>query len=268
MGNADLSGTWRKICRAENHFRDINTAVKAALTPKDPTNNIAPYEFQEDRKHLIVRSPKPEPISESLPLAIGDCVHNLRSALDHLAFQLAVVNGKAAEAETKIAFPIYLTDAEFWNFSKKRVAPFIDAEALTEIENLQPYKTGNGGEGNLLWVLHQLDIIDKHRLIVVIARQMRPTSFTVEVPTGETFAHTLAESQWTPMEDGTEILRVDLSEVIQTPGRVHVEIQYASMVYVKETGLFCDGNEIQGLLQQCHDFVRQVVEGFEVEFFR
>ena len=43
------------------------------------------------------------PIPVDLSLVIGDAVHNLRSALDHLAWQLVLANGQTPTTQT--AYP-------------------------------------------------------------------------------------------------------------------------------------------------------------------
>src|SRR5665213_1563927 len=133
------------------------------------------------RNSSLVPHP-PEPLNPMLPLAIGDYIHNLRSALDHMVFQLALLNGSGEDSARKTAFPIYLTPQTFGNFADRRVAPFISSSALAEIEKLQPYATGNAGEGDVLWILSQLDIIDKHRVLVVLAQLFRPVHASVKVP--------------------------------------------------------------------------------------
>src|SRR5580704_5743005 len=174
-----------KIARADKHFKEIDAAIELALGMEANNTKIPPFEYQPDRKHLIITHPKPHPVDPALPLAIGDCVHNLRSALDHLAFQLAVLNGKEVEAETAIAFPVYWTQSQFDNFADRKVAPFIHHKALAAIQDLQPYKTDNPPGISPLWVLSQLDNIDKHRLLVVVARKVRITGFNLRFPGGE-----------------------------------------------------------------------------------
>src|SRR5216683_1186315 len=110
---ASLTGARNKIDRAKKHFDEVNAAVEIALGAEDKADLTPPYEYKPDRQELIITSPKPKPVDPALPLAIGDCIHNLRSALDHLIFQLAVLNGRAVEAEKKISFPILLTDKDF-----------------------------------------------------------------------------------------------------------------------------------------------------------
>jgi hypothetical protein len=265
---ASLAGARNKIDRAKKHFDEIDAAVELALGAEDKANLTPPYEYHPDRQELIISSPKPKPVDPSLPLAIGDCIHNLRSALDHLAFQLAVLNGKGAEAESKISFPICLTENEFSRLIKKKVSPFIDGQALAALKDLQPYKTGAVHEADILWVLSQLDIIDKHRLLVVVDRHLRPTGFTITTPSGDVFDQVLPETAWKPMEDGAEILRLDLSRAIKTPGKMQVQLQMAAKVSLKDTGLsICEGREVRSILSTGRKAVANILEDFGVMFF-
>lgn len=264
---ANLNGARNKIERAEKHFREVNAAVEISLGAEDK-NRVPPFEYVPDRQELIIFAPRPRPVDPALPLAIGDCIHNLRSALDHLIFQLAVLNGKAVEAETKISFPIFLTAKDFQRCIAGKVAPFINGEALAEIEELQPYKAGNVHNADALWVLSQLDIIDKHRLLVVVDRHLRPTGFTITTPGGDVFDQVLPETAWKAMGDGAEILRFDLSKAIKSPGKIHVELQMAARVCLKDTGLpICEGREVRSILSTCKRTVSNIVEDFGVMFF-
>jgi hypothetical protein len=265
---ASLAGARNKIDRAKKHFDEVYAAVEKALSAEDKANLIPPYEYKPDRQELIVTSPKAGPVDPALPLAIGDCIHNLRSALDHIAFQLAVVNGKGKEAEALIAFPVCLTEKEFKRTTERKVEPFIDRDALAAIKQLQPYYAGNAGDKDILWVLSQLDIIDKHRLLVVIARHHRPVGFTVTTPSGDVFDQVLPETAWKPMEDGAEILRFDLSKAIKTPGKMQVQLQMSAKVSIKDTGLsICDGREVTSILSTCTKAVNNIAEDFGGMFF-
>jgi hypothetical protein len=49
---------------------------------------VAELDPQSGKKHVRVKVLNPPPVA--LRLLIGDCLHNLRSALDNLAYELAV----------------------------------------------------------------------------------------------------------------------------------------------------------------------------------
>lgn len=96
------------------------------MPTKDGGQGVPPvHEIDSDRKHLILKLPTAEPLDPVLPLIIGDCIHNLRSALDHLVFQLALLNKAGTESASKTAFPICLSSSSFNDTVKKKVKPFI-----------------------------------------------------------------------------------------------------------------------------------------------
>jgi hypothetical protein len=75
-----------------------------------------------------------------LGLIIGDCVHNLRACLDHLAYQLAILGkgGVLDEQEARsVTFPIYTKPETFRN-NKRRIG-LLRPQEQTRMEELQPY---------------------------------------------------------------------------------------------------------------------------------
>src|SRR5271168_2992434 len=89
----------------------------------------------------------------------GDIIHNLRSALDHLACQLVWV-GSGEEPSRRVYFPI-AKDATTYEGEKARKVEGMCPKAIKAIDALKPYKGGN----DALWRIHELDNIDKHRTL-------------------------------------------------------------------------------------------------------
>ncbi len=100
--------------------------------------------------------------ARKLALMIGDCVHNMRSALDYLAWELA--GGHVADTETM--FPIFDTEAGFKTRGLKRIKR-LPTDAKTLIERLQPYNTQFGGHQLALSAINKIDAADKHKLLTV-----------------------------------------------------------------------------------------------------
>lgn len=91
---------------------------------------------------------------------IGDVVHNLRSSLDHLAWQLVEANGGTPSDKPgeQTAFPIRDVRRK-----ELRIHGGVDPRALKVIEDLQPYNVHPESPTDAdLWHLHRLDIVDKH----------------------------------------------------------------------------------------------------------
>jgi hypothetical protein len=93
----------------------------------------------------------------------GDVIHNLRSALDHLAYQLAVVGTHGKEPSRQVEFPIAKDFSTYENSKAKKVEG-MRPDAVKFIDDLKPYKGGN----DLLWKIHELDNIDKHRVLFTV----------------------------------------------------------------------------------------------------
>ncbi len=150
--------------------------------------------FQGDRHHTVstvktdlqfqglyqfdtfVRAEKPpiDPVS----LVIGECLHNMRSALDLLAYELAVAFAKPQPISQDVAegseFPIFGDEdrkglagqgARRFREARRKKIGGMDPRAQTVIEGLQPYQDGPKFRDHPLWRLHTLDRINKHRLL-------------------------------------------------------------------------------------------------------
>lgn len=266
MNNSTLEGAFSKIDRAVDHFNKIDIAIgKMFLAEKDA--NAARHEFKANSQEVVISVAKQAPLDPTLPLMVGDCIHNARSALDHLVYQLALLNKSPQEAASKTSFPICLTPGEFKNATKGKIAPFVTTTAFTEIEKFQPYKTGDN-ERDFLWVLSQLDIIDKHRLLIVAEAQTRPTAFKISTPDGRPlFTHDTTDSPWKPSKVGAEVIRFSLSGAVPSPTVMKVEVQTAKTIQIQQTGLICDGMILLEVLSDCINHAGMILNHFAQMFF-
>lgn len=266
MGNRALAGVRAKIDRGQHHFNAINAALKAVLSAGPKAETVL-LDTQHERHHLVFTIPKATPIDPALPLIIGDCIHNLRSALDHLVYQLALRNGASPVDAEKTFFPICLTEVEFDKKVKKLLKPFISDAAFAEIKKSQPYSAYDVPVEADIWVLHKLSIIDKHRLLIVAGQQFAVTEFTVTVPTGEQFHEVISDPQWKPMEDGAEIIRFDLSKAIAAPGEMQVKVNTMTSVQFTNMGPLFDNVGVRDALNQLIGIVKATVRDFGQQFF-
>ena len=99
---------------------------------------------------------------------IGEILYNLRSALDHLVWQLVLVNGQTPGRHN--TFPI-VSDKSKWNKEKSRKLKGISQRDEEMIRRLQPYTGGINLPFDVLafWMLHALCNIDKHRHLILAA---------------------------------------------------------------------------------------------------
>jgi len=96
---------------------------------------------------------------------IGDCLHNAASALDQLAYQLAILHsGKLSSGLARDThFPIYGSSREFW--ANLRKLQGIGPDLIAPIERLQPYHGVEGSNQHWLMILKRLSNLDKHRML-------------------------------------------------------------------------------------------------------
>jgi hypothetical protein len=164
-----------KIERAKKHLRDlaaeILTLEHTTIVHRDPKTGVPPHPI------TFLGNPdfKTVPTLSFDVVAIsGDLIHNLRSALDHLAQQLVFVGSPHLTTSTisrHIGFPIAKSVTDYETIKAGKVEG-MRPEAKEAIDRLKPYKGGN----DPLWRVHELDNIDKHRALFTVAHDFLFTS--------------------------------------------------------------------------------------------
>jgi hypothetical protein len=161
----DLHSVDLKMWRAECHQKALH--VEFAAIGKVGLNSFEPKVEEGALKHSYYPI-HPNPVPDSLLAKLGDCVHNLNSALDHLACNLVRVSG--FNAIDDVYFPVHPTELRVnpcTGDQEKRLQIKVRPEIREWLDSIQPYK---GTEtGMRLWTLHNLDVTDKHRGHLVAA---------------------------------------------------------------------------------------------------
>ncbi len=140
---------------------------------------FGPYRFAgevyDNGARHVYRAIDPPPLAPNFSAILGDCLHNIRSAIDHLACQLVIASGGIPTAQTQ--FPL-ANSPTFWNrITNARepvridIQPGIRPDIIKVVESVQPYHRTL--EGQLLGWLRELDNTDKHRQLVVTAHAVR-----------------------------------------------------------------------------------------------
>src|SRR5579859_1146073 len=155
-----------KIERAKFHFETIKPKIETFDEAQD--HCTWERELKRNGRDHIYRVKTVKDAPTSWGPVIGDFLSNMRSALDILAYQLALSAKVALTSAQKrdLAFPVLSTYREFLDFVP-RLTP-MDMKAIAAIEALQPYRRRNAAT-HALMVLHRLDKINKHRNIHVTA---------------------------------------------------------------------------------------------------
>jgi hypothetical protein len=216
QGN-ELGAIRRRLDRAEQLRDDINAALHVwrNRNPNPWTGHTNP-ERTEHHFHLTFNTP-PDPIRWGL--LFGDAIHNLRAALDNAIWAAAVRDCGDEEPLRRTQFPIFLDKDEFFGRVKGRrsgqsqIDSVKDADVRAIVERAQPWQRSDRPDFDHLWVVHEFDREDKHRVItpiLIVPRQLN-TAIQVRYIDEEVAASALPpvlEAKNQPLVDGAEFLTV------------------------------------------------------------
>lgn len=162
----DLRSPLLKVEWAKHHISGLN-AKRAAFIGSNTYTGIPKFNPETNRTQFVLRDVPA--IDPEIPLLLGDVAHNLRTALDHLACELARSDGVS---NPRVYFPICRNEDAYKDEAPQKTKG-LPKEAKDFIDGIGPY----GGNDDLLWGLHELDRIDKHHLLLAItARSNRVAS--------------------------------------------------------------------------------------------
>lgn len=145
-----------KLFRSTQHLEALDQAITAFLNHKP---YIVTPDFDATERTYVYRVKIRSEVPPLLRVLIGEIIGQLRSTLDHLAWQLALLNTQSPAEGTE--FPIFKDEGRYRQGRASKIRSLPPA-AQTIIDGLQPYLNA-APEDDLLWVLHRLANDDKHR---------------------------------------------------------------------------------------------------------
>lgn len=256
-----LEGAKFKIARASKHIAELDEAARAYLVS-------APFAVERTEApngDFICRVRIRHHVPPEWSTIVGDAVHNLRSALDLLAWQLVEADGAAASQDT--CFPVTRSGPREFRQLLRRALKGAGPTAIRFVTRLKPFNGGN----EALVRLHALDISDKHRLTLVVgaAHKHVVMSTKMSVPWQDApvefppIALNPANRQF-PMQDGAEIFRICAA------ARKSDDLSQFNLVFELAFGSV---EEVKGLpmietLQSMYKHVSRIVQIADEHFFR
>jgi hypothetical protein len=160
-------GSRLKVERADKHIADINSLLEVFIG-SDFYDLTIDKDF-DTGENILRCNIKTRMEEEKIALIIGDALHNLRSALDLLYYEtVGLCNGTATKWTR---FPFADTRDQLVGRS---LNPALEKKQITRnVYNLilnivKPYEGGNVA----LWTLDDLNITDKHQLLIPVFKLM------------------------------------------------------------------------------------------------
>lgn len=250
-----------KVERAKKHIGDLDAELRTFYDAK-PCGIGAKRDPQTRRPIYYVTRVSDTPVA--VAAITGDALHNLRSALDHLAYQLVSVGKGSAGPFDYVYFPI-AESAKKYETGKMRKIQGMRPAAIKAIDAVKPYQGGN----DTLWFLHKLDNVDKHRFLIAVTsvfqsvdvrrpllRMLTQQGVPADVALPTDFnIHLLPEQRLHPVKAG-DILFTDLPDA-----EVDKKMQFRFHVAFGEPGIF-EGEPLLETLQHVADLVDNLVLSF------
>jgi hypothetical protein len=188
-----------KLLRAKRHLKEIDTFCHEWVRSN---GDAVRFEMDPDRPgYVFVIASATRPPVDPLSLIVGECLHNTRSALDLLAYELACAYTKPLpnDIAESSEFPIFgdknrngkpgVGNARFNEVIRKTGLPApgsgrykirgMRPAAQNVIERFQPYHRGADFRSDPLWRLHELDRVNKHRLLHTVVAASKGWQITI-----------------------------------------------------------------------------------------
>ena len=128
-----LTGAYKRIERADKHLRKIRPELE--LLRQTQYDNMA---AEHDPKTQKVRLKGTQTIIPwCIVLAVSDCIHNFRSSLDFIVYELAKFDSGRIQRGTQ--FPIENTHEGFKGKVERYLTGLTDLH-VNAVESYQPYK--------------------------------------------------------------------------------------------------------------------------------
>lgn len=147
-----------KTARARFHLKGLDEHLRRFEA--DPYS-ISEHDDYKRGLHVIrIQLKRQEAV---IAMLIGEYAYHLRSALDQLVWQLALLSGRNPGG--KSAFPIQSSDSDIDRERFMYATWNVPCEAAAIIKTLQPYQRGKAHKTHPLWRLNKLCNLDKHATI-------------------------------------------------------------------------------------------------------
>ena len=129
----DMTGVRAKLDRVEANLHAYSDELRRYIA-SDPHEVVPKFDSETGWHDVFVHVQTPPLV---FGLIAGEAVHNLRSALDHLAWQLANLDGEPPEPD-QVQFPDFSTKPKDFMASKRLNG--MRERHRTVLEHLQPYQ--------------------------------------------------------------------------------------------------------------------------------
>jgi hypothetical protein len=251
--SASLDEAKSKVQWGEKHFSDFKDILLGRTSGIDARKTtVLHYDLQKQSNPV---PPSPFAPARECRLAFGDAIHQLRSSLDHITYAMVKPLTTDHDVLRKVDFPIFIKGELFEKHSRSvtYLRNLLRPDQFAAILGTQPYKRNSTApETDPLWILSELDNIDKNRTILVVDPRLMTKRRLVDGTT---------QVIKQPLVPGAQGLGLP-KHVPRAPSEVEVEERTLTVV-LSETGLSWDNRIVFGVWRELVANVKAVITDFE-----
>lgn len=243
---------------AGTRLNEAQTAIDAFLAT-EPYHLVRKHDGAtgEESLHVCVVRPVPE----DLVFRIGAALHEMRVALDYLAFAIARRNAPAYVAAHPKApeFPM-CEKLDGWPSYEGKLVKWANPDAVIAFRALQPFvplpkprTRFEQPQPHPLLLLDKLENPHKHRELLAAGSAVSTNAFTLNEGS---INMRIIKQVAGPFENDMELIRYKLMGPLHPQTKAQIKVIFG-VAFAKEGP--APGAEVNGLLKRIHDHIRDVV---------
>jgi hypothetical protein len=147
-----------KIHRATEHVNELNLLFQKLR----PFTYVLETNTKTGQRATFAK--RNESVIHRAAIICGDAVHNVRAALDHAYWEIVSPFATTDKERRGLQFPFSETEVRLDEAVKTRLADRVSPSFYQVLLDLKPH--GEPGGNEYLALIHKLDILDKHKLLI------------------------------------------------------------------------------------------------------
>ncbi|PMG10364.1 hypothetical protein BCU98_06470 [Vibrio splendidus] len=156
-----------KIQRAEKHYSELSVL----FVKKKPFRYFLETNCKTGQRATFAK--RDIVVVNDAAIIIGDIIHNLRAAIDHTYWNCTSDFAKSEGEKKSIQFPITSNEDALQKSILPGLPKRVSESFSKDLASLKPYRE-NGNK--LLCAIHDLDVMDKHKLLIPTGNFTKITS--------------------------------------------------------------------------------------------
>lgn len=152
-----MDSAYLKVKRAEKHHAELAHLFKRS----QPFGYYLETNCKTGERATFAK--RNEVVANEAAVIIGDVLHNLRAAIDHAYWNCTEKYAKSDGERRSIQFPITSTEMALTDSVLPGLPSRVSQDFAQALASLKPYRDGGN---SLLCAIHDLDVMDKHKLLV------------------------------------------------------------------------------------------------------